>query len=239
VKKPLAPIQRKWFRVEQDASGAILSCEEVSTRGSKGAHVRYYEAVDKEDACAQAKAWLTSYHLRICRKEAASSKRILREAEAEERAGVDPKDRGWSIAGAQARSIKDDARVRLLETGMCFECGSAPFVDGARCKACLQTYVASAQVRARPRTAAQLRGDGARRAKLIEIGKQKTRARKDLESALGLNETSRRWLTEIKLFDRLGPERYREDLVRRFTDAGGDVDLVAAHKRAAKARRAS
>lgn len=50
-------IQKKWFRIETDASGAILSCEEVSSKGRPGAVVRYYEALTKADACKQARRW--------------------------------------------------------------------------------------------------------------------------------------------------------------------------------------
>lgn len=50
-------IQKKWFRIETDASGAILSCTEVDSKGRQGAVVRYYEALTKADACRQAKEW--------------------------------------------------------------------------------------------------------------------------------------------------------------------------------------
>lgn len=50
-------IQKKWFRIETDKDGAILSCEEVSSKGRQGAVVRYYEALTKADACKQAKEW--------------------------------------------------------------------------------------------------------------------------------------------------------------------------------------
>lgn len=57
----VAPLQFKWFRIEQDASGAILSCEEVDAKGRKGAHVRYYEALDKASACSAAMGWYAAY----------------------------------------------------------------------------------------------------------------------------------------------------------------------------------
>lgn len=50
-------IQKKWFRVEHDKDGNILSCEEVDAKGRAGSVVRFYEAANKADACSQAKAW--------------------------------------------------------------------------------------------------------------------------------------------------------------------------------------
>lgn len=50
-----------WWRVELDASGAILSCEavEAKTKGTK--HVRFVEASSKAEACSFAKAWHEKY----------------------------------------------------------------------------------------------------------------------------------------------------------------------------------
>jgi hypothetical protein len=53
-------IQKKWFRIETDVSGAIISCAEVDSKGKQGAVVRYYEALTKADACKQAKEWYAS-----------------------------------------------------------------------------------------------------------------------------------------------------------------------------------
>ncbi len=57
----VAPLQKKWFRVEQSADGSILSCTEVDAKGRKGAHVRFYEAADSAAACDAAKAWYENY----------------------------------------------------------------------------------------------------------------------------------------------------------------------------------
>ncbi len=54
-------IQKKWFRIETDASGAILSCEEVNSKGRQGATVRYYEALTKAAACSQASKWAAKH----------------------------------------------------------------------------------------------------------------------------------------------------------------------------------
>lgn len=54
-------IQKKWFRVEQNKDGDILSCDEVECKGRQGAIVRYYEAADKAEACSLAKQWADNY----------------------------------------------------------------------------------------------------------------------------------------------------------------------------------
>lgn len=50
-------IQKRWFRIETAKDGSILSCSEVEAKGKGGGVVRFYEAADAADACAQAKAW--------------------------------------------------------------------------------------------------------------------------------------------------------------------------------------
>lgn len=50
-------IQKKWFKIEMGADGAILSCTEVEAKGKNGSVTRYYEALSKEGACNRAKEW--------------------------------------------------------------------------------------------------------------------------------------------------------------------------------------
>ncbi len=57
----VTPLQKKWFRIETGKDGDILSCEEVSAKGRAGSVVRYYEALDKAEACAAAKAWAENH----------------------------------------------------------------------------------------------------------------------------------------------------------------------------------
>lgn len=57
----MTTMQKKWFRIETDASGAILSCDEVDSKGRQGAIVRYYEALTKAEACEKAKEWAARY----------------------------------------------------------------------------------------------------------------------------------------------------------------------------------
>ena len=71
-------IQKKWFRIETDSEGNILSCEEVSSKGRQGAVVRYYEALDKADACKQAKEWANRY--RETKRSSMNARRREREA---------------------------------------------------------------------------------------------------------------------------------------------------------------
>jgi len=48
---------RTWFRVELDASGAILSCRPADKAEANGKSVRYIEALTAAEACSEAKAW--------------------------------------------------------------------------------------------------------------------------------------------------------------------------------------
>lgn len=50
-------IQKRWFSVETLADGSIGKVCEVEAKGRNGSVVRFYEAVDKADACSQAKSW--------------------------------------------------------------------------------------------------------------------------------------------------------------------------------------
>jgi hypothetical protein len=47
----------KWWRVELDASGAILKCSEVEAAERGTGSVRYIEALSAAEACSYAKAW--------------------------------------------------------------------------------------------------------------------------------------------------------------------------------------
>lgn len=48
---------RKWFRVEMDLSGAILSCREVAHCQRDGRLICYVTALDKTGACTSAQTW--------------------------------------------------------------------------------------------------------------------------------------------------------------------------------------
>jgi hypothetical protein len=48
---------RKFFRIELDKTGAILSCSEVEASEKGGKFVRYVEALDAAGACEQVNAW--------------------------------------------------------------------------------------------------------------------------------------------------------------------------------------
>lgn len=52
-------IQKRWFRVESDKDGNVLSCTsvDIGIKHRRGALIRFYEAVDDADACSQAKQW--------------------------------------------------------------------------------------------------------------------------------------------------------------------------------------
>ena len=50
-------IQRKWFWIEHLPDGGIGRTGESETKGRNGSVIRYYEAVDLADACAQAQQW--------------------------------------------------------------------------------------------------------------------------------------------------------------------------------------
>ena len=58
-------LQKKWFRIESYADGSIASCEEVEVKGRNGSVVRFYEAADNAEACAQASAWFREQQLRF------------------------------------------------------------------------------------------------------------------------------------------------------------------------------
>lgn len=51
---------KKFFRVELDKTGAILSCSEVEASEKNGRFVRYVEALDNAGAVEQVKAWWTT-----------------------------------------------------------------------------------------------------------------------------------------------------------------------------------
>lgn len=102
-------IQKKWFRIETDASGAILSCEEVSSKGRQGAIVRYYEALTKADACKQAKEWAARYRS-IC---AASQRKTAHEAKEKGlciRCRVNP-----LVNASHCESCREKARAEHVE----------------------------------------------------------------------------------------------------------------------------
>lgn len=68
---------RKWYRVELDSSGAILSCTEVEGAGRKNSHVRYVEALSAADATSEAKAWYEKVRQQL--RDSLNRRRALRE----------------------------------------------------------------------------------------------------------------------------------------------------------------
>lgn len=71
-------IQKKWFRIETDGDCAILSCEEVSSRGKQTKRivgVRFYYAHNKAEAIRQAR----SRHVRKRASQSARDARLYKE----------------------------------------------------------------------------------------------------------------------------------------------------------------
>jgi hypothetical protein len=57
-------VPRPWWRVEIDASGAILSCKEVEIEGNAQKRVLYFQAADAKEAVQSAKEWYLDYRAR-------------------------------------------------------------------------------------------------------------------------------------------------------------------------------
>jgi hypothetical protein len=203
-----APLQLKWFRIEQDASGAILSCEEVEAKGRRGAHVRYYEAVDKAAACDAAKAWYERYLMR--RREYARKRR------------EDPAVRASAAASTSSRYQK------LRAAGLCTSCGTNPLATQWRCTEC----------HARQREAKRRRKDclpPLPRKPGNVVSAERQRAQYEASNRLCHARVVSAWGSSgahqislfLRHFDSMSPAQFRTYLIGRITKLGGETAAKA------------
>lgn len=232
-----SPLQLKWFRVEQAADGSILSCEEVDAKGRRGAHVRYYEAVDKAAACSAAKEW----HERHKAQGRARNKRRRQ----------DPIVREADIAAARRR------QQSKRDVGLCASCGVNPLSTGWYCEACSSRKSEARRRRLdglpplpRRRASTEVTPEH-RRAKLRRAAEE-SKAR---NNAIWGSRSAYDLACMLRHFDSMPPAQFRTYLIGRITKIGGvaaakaladyeaqraeelDRATSAQYKRASKANR--
>lgn len=108
-------IQKKWFAVEQHADGSLGAVTEAPAKGRNGSVVRYYEAVDAADACAQAKEWYENYSKVHARGAAAGRARKMAAGKCTN-CGINkgPDATRWHCRGcADKQNARDRERTRL------------------------------------------------------------------------------------------------------------------------------
>lgn len=234
----VTPLQKKWFRIEQDAGGAILSCEEVDSKGRKGAHVRYYEALDKAQACSDAVAWY---------EKSAAAWRIRYEKRRADPALVKEDSR-------RATARRDAA----IEIGVCSSCRLLPLVNKHVCAKCRDRFNENRRRRLAGLPALRNKPKVPREQLAAKALARSVETRANFRSKQTHTWGSRNAYDiscVLTRFDTMTPAQFRRDLVARILKNGGaaaanalaeyeqgraeklDRAVTEQYKRSAKARR--